>query len=165
MKKIIVLSFAVCLAFGMMSCGNNAKGGDGADSTKAEVAEAQAPAKKVDLKEVIAKAKAEGANWDETQWKATFEDVFTGLDPMFQVLRDMQAKQKAVENASEEEQAKVALEMMANLEKMEKEMKPFEEAMNEFEKIVEANPVAKKLSDDKAFQEEMKKKFNLPDDM
>lgn len=163
MKKLLVFSFAICLAFGMMSCGNKTQQGAGADSTKAEVAEAAAPAKKVDVKEIIAKAKAEGANWDEAQWKAAFEDMFTALDPMFQVFRDMEAKQKALENASEEEQAKAALEMMAKAEKMEKEYKGLEEAMDEFNKIVEANPVAKKLSDDKAFQAEMQKKFNLPD--
>lgn len=163
MKKIFAFSFAICLAFGMSSCGNKAQQGAGADSTKAEVAEAAAPAKKVDVKEVIAKAKAEGANWNEAQWKAAFEDMFTGLDPMFQVFRDMEAKQKSLENASEEEQAKAALEMMAKAEKMEKEYKGLEEAMDEFNKIVEANPVAKKLSDDKAFQAEMQKKFNLPD--
>ena len=35
----------------------------------------------------------------------------------------------------------------------------------EFEKIVEANPTAKKIMDDKAFQEELKKDlgFDLPD--
>jgi hypothetical protein len=163
MKKMFFISLAFCLGLGMMSCGNNAKAGAAADSTATEEVKAEAPAKKVDVKEVIAKAKAEGANWDEAQWKAAFEDMFTGLDPMFQVFRDMEAKQKSLENASEEEQAKAALEMMAEAEKMEKEYKGLEEAMDEFNKIVEANPVAKKLSDDKAFQAEMQKKFNLPD--
>ena len=59
---------------------------------------------------------------------------------------------------------KIALEMLANMEKMQKEMDPLEKGMNEFEKIVEANPIAKKVSDDPAFQAEMKKKFNLPED-
>jgi hypothetical protein len=36
--------------------------------------------------------------------------------------------------------------------------------MEEFNKIAEQNPVAKKLLDDKAFEEELKKEFNLPED-
>ena len=164
MKKIIAFSFAICLAFGMSACGNKAQQGAGADSTKAEVAEAAAPAKKVDVKEVVAKAKAEGANWDEAQWKAAFEDMFTGLDPMFKPIREMNEKMEAAK--TDEEKAKIALELIASAETMKNdpELKGLEEAMGEFNKIVEANPVAKKLTDDPAFQAEMKKKFNLPED-
>jgi hypothetical protein len=37
--------------------------------------------------------------------------------------------------------------------------------MEEYNKIVEANPIAKKISEDKAFEAELKKEFDLPEDM
>ncbi len=156
------MSLAFCLGLGMMSCGNNAKAGAAADSTATEEVKAEAPAKKVDINELVAKAKAEGANWDEAQWKAAYEDMFIAMEPMIKMARDMEEKTKAAK--TEDEKMKIALEMLANMEKMQKEMDPLEKGMNEFEKIVEANPIAKKVSDDPAFQAEMKKKFNLPED-
>jgi len=162
MKKMFFMSLAFCLGLGMMSCGNNAKAGAAADSTATEEVKAEAPAKKVDINELVAKAKAEGANWDEAQWKAAYEDMFIAMEPMIKMARDMEEKTKAAK--TEDEKMKIALEMLANMEKMQKEMDPLEKGMNEFEKIVEANPIAKKVSDDPAFQAEMKKKFNLPED-
>lgn len=156
------MSLAFCLGLGMMSCGNNAKAGAAADSTATEEVKAEAPAKKVDINELVAKAKAEGANWDEAQWKAAYEDMFIAIEPMLKMVRDMEEKTKAAK--TEDEKMKIGLEMLANMEKMQKEMEPLEKGMNEFEKIVEANPIAKKVSDDPAFQAEMKKKFNLPED-
>lgn len=156
------MSLAFCLGLGMMSCGNNAKAGAAADSTATEEVKAEAPAKKVDINELVAKAKAEGANWDEAQWKAAYEDMFIAMEPMIKMARDMEEKTKAAK--TEDEKMKIALEMLANMEKVQKEMDPLEKGMNEFEKIVEANPIAKKVSDDPAFQAEMKKKFNLPED-
>lgn len=156
------MSLAFCLGLGMMSCGNNAKAGAAADSTATEEVKAEAPAKKVDINELVAKAKAEGANWDEAQWKAAYEDMFIAMEPMIKMARDMEEKTKAAK--TEDEKMKIALEMLANMEKMKQEMDPLEKGMNEFEKIVEANPIAKKVSDDPAFQAEMKKKFNLPED-
>lgn len=162
MKKLFFMSLAFCLGLGMMSCGNNAKAGAAADSTATEEVKAEAPAKKVDINELVAKAKAEGANWDEAQWKAAYEDMFIAMEPMIKMARDMEEKTKAAK--TEDEKMKITLEMLANMEKMQKEMDPLEKGMNEFEKIVEANPIAKKVSDDPAFQAEMKKKFNLPED-
>ncbi|MBO6217209.1 MAG: hypothetical protein J6N73_06125 [Prevotella sp.] len=162
MKKMFFMSLAFCLGLGMMSCGNNAKAGAAADSTATEEVKAEAPAKKVDINELVAKAKAEGANWDEAQWKAAYEDMFIAMEPMIKMARDMEEKTKAAK--TEDEKMKIALEMLANMEKMKQEMDPLEKGMNEFEKIVEANPIAKKVSDDPAFQAEMKKKFNLPED-
>ena len=163
MKKLVIGMFALCLTMGMLSCGNKAAGNkDGKDSAATEAQAEVKEEKTVDVNEVLAKAKAEGANWDEAQWKAAYEDMFIAMEPMIKMARDMEEKTKAAK--TEDEKMKIALEMLANMEKMQKEMDPLEKGMNEFEKIVEANPIAKKVSDDPAFQAEMKKKFNLPED-
>ena len=48
---------------------------------------------------------------------------------------------------------------MEDAEAMQKKFEPMEKAMEEFNAIAEKNPIAKKLMDDKAFEEEIKKEF------
>ena len=164
MKKLVIGMFAFCLAMGMVSCGNKTAAGDAKDSTATKT-EAKEEAKKVDINDVIAKAKAEGANWDEAQWKQAFRDVMTAATPLFDWARDMQEQMKKAENGSDEQAAAAALKALADAEAKQKEFEPITKAMDEFDEIVKQNPIAKKLSDDKAFQEEMKKEFNIPEDL
>ena len=135
--------FALCLGLGMISCGE----------------------KEVNIQDVLAKAKAEGANWTEAQWKDAFKDMFKGLAPMFDYMRDMEAKMKEAEKGDDAAKMAAVADIMKESEAKQKEFEPLSKAMEEFEEIIENNPVAKKLSDDKAFQEELKKEFNLPSEM
>ena len=70
---------------------------------------------------------------------------------------------KEADNGTDAEKAAAAAKIMEEVEAKQKEFEPMEKAMEEFNKIAEQNPIAKKLLDDKAFQEEMKKEFNLPE--
>ena len=54
---------------------------------------------------------------------------------------------------------------MKEVEAKQKEFEPLSKAFEEFSNIAEKNPVAKKLMEDKAFEQEMKKEFNLPEEM
>lgn len=54
---------------------------------------------------------------------------------------------------------------MKEAEAKQKEFEPLSKAFEEFSNIAEKNPVAKKLMEDKAFEQEMKKEFNLPEEM
>lgn len=163
MKKLVIGMFAFCLSMGMISCGNKTAGGDGKDSTATE---AKAEVKKVDINDVIAKAKAEGANWDEAQWKQAYRDVMTAATPLFDWARGMSEKMKELDNGGDDA-AKLAeaAKFMEEAEAKQKEFEPLTKAMEEFMEIAENNPTAKKVMDDKAFQEEMKKEFNLPEEM
>lgn len=166
MKKLVIGMFALCLGLGLVSCGNKAGASkDGKDSTAAEAQAEVKEEKTVDLNELVAKVKAEGANWDEAQWKEAFKDMFRGLAPMIEYARDLEAKMKEAENGTDAEKAAAAAKLMEDAEAMQKKFEPMEKAMEEFNAIAEKNPIAKKLMDDKAFEEEIKKEFNLPEDM
>lgn len=162
MKKVLFGMFAFCLALGMVSCGNKAAGGDVKDST----ATAAAPVEEtVKMEDVIAKAKAEGANWDEDQWKASFKDAMKAMKPMFDYMRSMQEEMKKAESGDDATKAAAVAKILAESEAKQKEFEPLEKQMEEYNAIVDANPIGKKLNNDKAFQEELKKEFNVPEDM
>ena len=145
MKKLFIGMLALCMVMGMASCSKD--GG------------------KVDPQEVLNKAKAEGANWDEAQWKDAVRDMFKGLTPMFDWMRDMQAKMAEAENGSDAEKLAAAAKVMEEAEAKQKELEPLEKIMEEFEGLAEKYPVLKKVLDDEAFQAELKKEFNIPEDM
>ena len=142
MKKVIIGMFAFCLGLGMVSCN-----------------------KEVNAQDVVAKAKAEGANWDEAQWKDAFKDMFKAAAPMFDYMKEMEKKMKDAESGDDAAKIAAAAEIMKEVEAKQKEFEPLSKAFEEFSNIAEKNPVAKKLMEDKAFEQEMKKEFNLPEEM
>lgn len=144
MKKLVIAMFVLCMGIGMVSCSKD---------------------KKVDLQELVAKAKAEGAKWDEAQWKEAIKDLFTGAKPMIDWMKDVETKMKEAEGGEDAEKLAAAAKLMEEAEAKQKEFEPMTKAMEEFMEIAENNPTAKKVMDDKAFQEEMKKEFNLPEEM
>ncbi|MCR5152249.1 MAG: hypothetical protein K6A98_03710 [Prevotella sp.] len=145
MKKLIIGLFALCLGLGMVSCNKEVN-------------------KEVNVQDVVAKAKAEGANWDEAQWKQAFKDMMTGLKPLIDKSKEIQAKINEAEKGDDAAKLAAVGEIMKDAEAMEKKYEPLTKAMEEFTKIAESNPIGKKLANDKAFEEELKKEFDLPDD-
>lgn len=156
MKKLLMGIFAFCLGLGMISCGNKTVSNNEGE----KVAE-----KKITPQEVIAKAKAEGANWDKAQWKAAMKDMMKAVSPLFDYMRDMEKQMKEAENGDDAAKVAAVAKIMSDAESKKKEFEPLEKALNEFEKIMEGSEIGKKVNEDKAFQEEIKKEFNLPEDM
>jgi hypothetical protein len=72
---------------------------------------------------------------------------------------------KEVESGDDAAKAAAVAKIMTESEAKQKEFAPLEKQMDEYNAILEANPIGKKLNNDKAFQEELKKEFNLPEDM
>lgn len=146
MKKLMIGLFVLCFGLGMVSCGDSAD-------------------KKVTVEEVLAKAKAESANWDEAQWKDAFRDMMKAVSPMFDYLRDIQAQMKEAEKGDDAAKAAALAKLMEDAEAKQKEFEPMQKALDEFDELVKKSPVGKKVSEDKEFEAEMKKEFNLPDEM
>lgn len=156
MKKLLMGIFAFCLGLGMISCGNKTVSNNEGEKVAEE---------KITPQEVIAKAKAEGANWDEAQWKAAMKDMMKAVSPLFDYMRDMEKQMKEAENGDDAAKVAAVAKIMSDAESKKKEFEPLEKALNEFEKIMEGSEIGKKVNEDKAFQEEIKKEFNLPEDM
>ncbi len=109
------------------------------------------PVKKIDLTEMIEKAKAEGANWNEDQWKDAFREVLSSLVPM---LKDMTALSKKVEGLDgDDTEAMTAL--MTEATALEEKYKGVEEQIEEFGKIADSFEIGKRLGQDDAFQQEL----------
>jgi CHAT domain-containing protein len=77
----------------------------------------------------------------------------------------MEKKLKDAESGDDAAKIAAAAEIMKEAEAKQKEFEPLSKAFEEFSNIAEKNPVAKKLMEDKAFEQEMKKEFNLPEEM
>ncbi|MBR5688510.1 MAG: hypothetical protein IKX36_11245 [Prevotella sp.] len=111
-----------------------------------------------DLKGLIEKAKAEGANWTEAQWKDAFKEALSATKPMMQEMADLGKK-------AQDLMAKGDLEGVSKLqeegEKITEKYKDLQAQVEEFGKIAESNEIGKKLSNDKAFQDELLKELGL----
>ena len=99
MKKVLVGMLALVMCLGMVSCSK----------------ESAAP----NLKDVVEKAKAEGANWSVDEWKAAMKDCMLAVKPM---MLEMQEIMKGLEGTEGEEAdgAKV-VEVMAKMAEIQKE--------------------------------------------
>ncbi len=166
MKKLLIAAVTLVMGMSMMSCNNGSAPakGDGADSA-ATTEKVEKVEKKVDLAEVVAKAKAEGANWTVDEWKASFRDVIIGCLPMFNYMKDMQEKMKAAEGGDDAAKTAAALQALGDLEAKAKEFEPIEKLMGEYEEIAKKTANGKAVMEDKEFEEQLKKEFDLPEDM
>ena len=70
MKKVLFLLVACAMTIGFISCANTGENTAAAGDDKANTENVE---QKVDMNEIIAKAKAEGANWTVDQWKDAFK--------------------------------------------------------------------------------------------
>ncbi|MBR5084721.1 MAG: hypothetical protein IKX33_08980 [Prevotella sp.] len=130
MKKLLFGLFALVLCMGLTSCGG------------------------ADLKSIAEKAKTEGANWSVDEWKAQIKSALTAAKPMMEEIKALQAE---AENAGEDvsKAAEIAGKLADFMKKNEGEMNALEELMGACEK----SENGKKLMEDKAFEEEIKKEF------
>ena len=91
-----------------------------------------------------------------------FKDAMKASKPMMTEMADMQKKME--EAAAKGDQEAVG-KIMADLEGLGNKYEEITKQLEEFEKITEANPIAKKLNDDKAFQEQIMKELGMEDFM
>lgn len=153
MKKIMFGLFALLLCMGMTSCKDNGNKDKDKDGDKKEVKEADADTDiDVSLPDLVAKAKAEGANWSVDEWKACLKEFFRYMNAVSKENEKWKAKIRENPDKEDElqEQADEALEQkIGDLEKYGEELTEIGEKCENF----------KKLEDDKAFQEELEKEF------
>ena len=155
MKKFMIFTAALAMSLCFASCqqkSDAAKDGEQAD-VKTEVAEkADVPS----LEDIVAKAKAEGANWSVDQWKDASKSVMINIAPMMKAIQEMTEKmEKNPDNV---------VSILAEMEKKQKEFEGLETLLNEYEKVAEATENGKKVMQDEAWAKEIKAELGLPDD-
>lgn len=151
----MIAMFAFVLCTGMFSCKDKAApaGGD-ADSTKVE-AGAPAQEEAPDLAAIIEKVKAEGANWDEDQWKDCLKQAMLAAKPMM-------VEMAGIMEQIEKDPTK-AEELMAKAAELETKYADLTKQMEELDQLFDANPIAKKLNEDEEFTKKLQEELGIPD--
>ena len=159
MRKNFMMILAVAGMLSFTACGNKtAANAAGADSAAvAENAEADAN-QEVSLADVVAKAKAEGANWSVDEWKAQFRNVASAIKPMAVdmdafVKKYMNGDVKDLKTEDLEKEGKALEEKYADLNKL----------LDEFNAIAEGTVNGKAVADDKAWGEALFKELGIPE--
>ncbi len=155
MKKFLIGMFAFVLCLGMNSCKKEAPAA-GADAEKAATEKVEeAPS----LADVVAKAKAEGANWSVDEWKESFKSMALAIKPMMVKLSEIQKK---VDAEMEKDPSK-ALGMLEDLKKVQDEFPDFEKLMDEFTQIAESTENGKQVANDEEWGKQLFKELDIPE--
>lgn len=144
MKKFLLAGIvALAMGFAFVSCNqkSDAPVDIKTDGTAVEV-----------LTDIVAKAKADGANWTVDQWKYVFKQAAIAIKPM---MVEIDEATKNIGNMTEEE--------VAAMEEKFQAFQPIDDLMNEFQKIAEACPNGKAVNDDKDFEKQLTEELGLPD--
>ncbi len=154
MKKLLFAMFAFALGLGMTSCKNEAAANK--DGEKAEqAAEAADNADAPSLADIVAKAKAEGANWSIDEWKEQFKAALVAVKPMLLDLKDLQERM--------EKDPTKADELMKEAQDMETKFADLTKLMDEFDEVAKATENGKKVSDDDEFGKQVLEELGLGD--
>jgi hypothetical protein len=153
MKKFFVGIVAIAITMGMASCKQKSAAPAAAEQAETEQVETKQPT----IEEIVAKAKAEGANWSVDEWKSSTKDMMIALKPMLLKISEMVSQM--------EKDPSKAVEIMANMKALEEEFKPMENLMNEFEEIAKGTENGKAVMDDEAWGNQLKQELGLPDNM
>lgn len=156
MRKAFTALLALLLTMSVVSCKQQASADQkqaGETAEKVEKAEPAVPS----LEEIVAKAKAEGANWSVDQWKDAFRNMAINLKPMLLAIQEMQKE-------IGDDPAK-AVAALGKLQEKQKEFEGMENMMREFEKIAEASENGKKVADDEEWGNKMMEELGLPTDL
>ena len=153
MKKFFVGIVAIAITMGMASCKQKSE----APAAEEQAETVQVETKQPTIEEIVAKAKAEGANWSVDEWKSSTKDMMIALKPMLLKISEMVSQM--------EKDPSKAVEIMANMKALEEEFKPMENLMNEFEEIAKGTENGKAVMDDEAWGNQLKQELGLPDNM
>ena len=148
MKKLLIGMFAFALCLGMNSCIKENK--EATEKAVEEVVE-KAPA----LADIVAKAKAEGANWSVDEWKEQFKQVMLAIKPMMVEMSDLVKNMK-------DDPSKMA-EMVKESENIQKKYANLNKLMEEFSEIAEATENGKVVIDDEEWGKKMMEELGIPD--
>ena len=156
-SQTVIGSFLLCFSIIIIICAFIALSRC-SDDNPTQVTNSTSYPEDVNINEVVAKAKAEGANWSVDEWKAAFKDMLIGMKPMMDFVKDFKEK---LEKGSDADKVK----MLGELEAKAKEMEPFEKAMDEFSKAAEASENGKKVIDDEEWGKQVLKELGYPEDI
>ncbi len=142
---------ALMLGFCVVSCKEKseqaAKAGDAVEKVDENLS----------LEDIVAKAKAEGANWTADEWKANMKSALAILAPTLKEFAEMTEKVKADPSK--------AMELVAEMEKKQVEFEPIKKMIDELDSIAGASDIGKAVMEDTVWTNQVKKELGIPDEI
>lgn len=151
MKNFWIGMLALMLGFCVVSCKENPNKDDKAKAESEQVEE------KVDLADIVAKAKAESANWTADEWKENMKKAMIAVAPSLQKVSEM------MKHIGDDPQK--AAEALGKLQSLQEEFAPMEKLMDELDSICNASEIGKAVMEDTVWANQMKKELGIPDDI
>jgi hypothetical protein len=154
MKKLLYVLFAFVLCLGMNSCKKEAAPkDDAAETEKAAVEEKEADPPS--MADIVAKAKAEGANWTVDEWKEQFKAMALATKPI--MLKMAEALEMFEKDSTK------GAELQEAMEKIKADYPDFEKLAKEFDTIAEGTESGKIVANDEVWGKNMMEELGIPD--
>ena len=155
MRKVLVAMRTLVLTMGMVSCKDKAPAD--ASQTAEAAAEQVKKIESLSLTDLVAKAKAEGANWRGEGGRGAFKNAMLNLKPM---LEEIMSLQKAVD-----EDPTKALEMLGQMQEKQKAFEELEGLIGSLEEAASATANGKLVVDDEEWGKQLTKEIGMPEDL
>ena len=109
------------------------------------------------LEDVVAKAKAESANWTADEWKENMKKAMIAVAPSLQKVSEM------MKDIGDDPQK--AAEALGKLQAMQEEFAPMEKLLDELDSICNASEIGKAVMEDSVWANQVKEELGIPDDL
>jgi hypothetical protein len=111
-------------------------------------------------KEIVAKAKTEGADWSVDQWKDAMKQALVAMKPFMESMQKLSQKTEG----GEPDLNKLK-EVAEDLEKNKAEYDKIEKLMNEMDSIAKTTVNGKAVIDDEEWGKSVMKELGFPEDI
>lgn len=148
MKNLWIGMLALMMAFCLGSCREKSDQPAAGDATE-QVAETPS------LEDIVAKAKAESANWTIDDWKTNFKAAMAAIAPMLKKIGEMQQQVG-------DDPAKAAA-ALGDLAKLMEEMEPMDKLIEQFDSIAQTSEIGKAVMADTVFQKQVAEELGVAD--
>lgn len=111
-----------------------------------------------ELAKLIEKTKAEGATWNEDQWKKAFREAISYMAPMLKEVTSLSKKAQALGDTQD---VAAMMKLQKEAEAIQSKFDGVVQQIEEFGKVAESFEIGKKLSDDDELEKEIFKEFGL----
>ena len=154
MKKLLIAMFALIMGVAFTSCKQKTEVEPGKAATEEKVEKAES------LEDLVARAKAEGANWSVDEWKGAVKQAFLAMKPIMEKIQKM--SEKTEDDNPDFDKIK---EVAEDLEKNQAEYQKIEKLMDELNTIAASTANGKAVLDDEEWGNALMKELGFPDDI
>ena len=156
MKKALFMFIAAAFVVAFAACENKkAAPAEGEGSTEVVAEEAQVE-ESMSLADIVAKAKAEGANWSVDEWKDVIKQAFLAYKPMAVATHEIMKKI---------EEGKAAdLDIDAEGKKIDEQFPDFDKLMRELSEVASQTANGKTVTEDTEWIDKTREELGVPKD-